>query len=301
MDATARSSSSRPSSKLRPGPAMARPCSIRRRDHTFSPSSTTDPMRRGTLFLLLSLLVPASADAQHPARARDLGIVTGTLSTGAAERDHRRRRRAGRPDHGAPGRLRPDRHHRHPAPPRQRLPRSRPRGHPCRQRIRQAARRDPGRGAGRARDADPAHLHPLRVEGGRRDGRVAAGAAWHGRRAVDQSGGRRDQRRLCAQRHPEPAHHRARRAGGARGRAQRRGRGRERGRGDRDGGVRLEGRDRHVVAPRHRRRQHLDRWRARAVELRRRPARPRCAGRARARPRRRAARPGTRRAPRDPS
>ena len=39
-------------------------------------------MRRDTVFLLLSLLVPASANAQHAARARDLGIVPGTLPPG---------------------------------------------------------------------------------------------------------------------------------------------------------------------------------------------------------------------------
>ena len=42
----------------------------------------TDPMRRDTVFLLLSLLVPASANAQRAARARDLGIVPGTLPPG---------------------------------------------------------------------------------------------------------------------------------------------------------------------------------------------------------------------------
>ena len=39
-------------------------------------------MRRDTVFLLLSLLVPASANAQHAARARDLGIVPGALPPG---------------------------------------------------------------------------------------------------------------------------------------------------------------------------------------------------------------------------
>ena len=67
-------------------------------------------------------------------------------------------------------------------------------------------------------------------------------------------------------------------------RARRRG---QRGRGHRHRRVRLEGRHRHLVAPGAGGRQHLDRRRAGADQLRRRPARARRAGRAGARPGRR--------------
>ena len=120
-------------------------------------------------------------------RARALGVAPGDLPPGPLQRDHRRRRRARRPGDGRRGRLGAHRRHRHPAARGQPLPRARAGGDPRRQRLRQARRRDAGARARRARDADPAHLHAVRVARRRRAGRPSCSRsrAWSASRSIN--------------------------------------------------------------------------------------------------------------------
>ncbi len=109
-------------------------------------------------------------------------------------------------------------------------------------------------------------------------GRVDARAAGQRRRPVGQRAGRRNQRRR-PERHPRPARHAGPRPGRHRGRTRRPGRRRLRRGGHRHAVLRLEGRHRHVVAHRRRRRVALRARRARPDELRRRAHRRRRARR----------------------
>ena len=154
--------------------------------------------------LLLCILFPGALAAQGPARARDLGIIPGILQPGPLNaitdvpgvRVGQTTVRAGDSVRTGVTAI---------------LPHA---GNAFLDRVPAAIHVgngfgkllgvDPGGRAGRARDADPAHLHAVRLAGRRRDGRLAAGAAGHGASALDQPGGGRDQRRLRPERDPEP-------------------------------------------------------------------------------------------------
>ncbi len=122
-----------------------------------------------------------------------------------------------------------------------------------RQRLRQAHRRDPGPGARHARDAHRPDQHAERPDGGRRRHRLDARPARQREGRIGQPGRRRDERRL-AQRHPRPARHQGPRPRGHPHGLRRPGRRRRRRRGHGHDLLRLQGRDRHVLAPAARRR-----------------------------------------------
>ena len=173
-------------------------------------AALSTPTCRALALILMSVAVSAvTATAQTPngrARARDLGVKPGVFAPGANNAITDVSRRARRPDDGRPMATRCTPGHGHPAARRQPVSRSRARGAPRRQRVRKAHGQHAGQGARRARDADSAHVHAVRVEGGRRDGRVDARAAGHGARRFDQPCGWRDERRW-AERHSLAAHH----------------------------------------------------------------------------------------------
>ena len=225
-------------------------------------------MRRAATALLACLFAAAPLAAPGPPPGAGARRGAGHPADRAAQRDHRRPRRAGRADHRHPRRLDPHRRHRDPAARRQPLPGSRAGGGVRHQRIRQAGGHHPARRAGRARDADPADLHPLRLEGGGRDGGLAAGAARDGRGPFHQPR-RRGNQRLLPERHPAAPDFGRRRRRRAHHGADRPGGGRQRRRRHRDHHARVEGRHRHLVASGAHGRQHLDGRRAGADQLRR--------------------------------